>query len=140
MLKRRFFVVALAASTALLGVSTSESAFAATETYTHATATPTVDTAHCSGDVCGELTSSNSTTFDIRTWVPASGFSFFGHFELQTPEHTTFNTGQATWNPGGGGHTFQVPNRNGQYCATAWERVSSTSWENIGEVCWNISV
>ena len=43
--------------------------------------------AACGGDVCFSLASIYGTFF---AWAP--NYAFFGHFELQTPEHTVLNS------------------------------------------------
>jgi hypothetical protein len=69
----------------------------------------------------------------IRTY--AKSWTFYGHFELQTPNHQTLNSADSTWHPGTTGHIFSNVNGGiGTYCVTAWE-LQDAGWSNIGYVC-----
>lgn len=93
-------------------------------------------TLHCNRDLCAELLSSNSTTFKIEEYTTAN---FKGHFELQTPEHSTYNSTPDITYYAGSGHTFSVPAEDGSYCANQWEYLGPNDYMNIGGICWTIN-
>ena len=98
-----------------------------------------IGTPHCGGDVCGfvEEIDVENGTMQIRTYSTAE---FVGHFELQTPEHTTFNsTPNKTWGVGED-YPFDVPFAEGSYCVTAWKLLSAPdNYEKNGYVCWDVT-
>jgi hypothetical protein len=93
-------------------------------------------TLHCNRDLCAELLSSNSITFTIEEYTTAN---FKGHFELQTPEHSVYNSTPDITYYAGSGHTFSVPAVDGSYCANQWEYLGPNDYMNIGGICWTIN-
>jgi hypothetical protein len=100
-----------------------------------ALAMPTIPN-HCSGDVCANVPSVGGGKITIRVW--ANYYSFVGHFELQTPNHKTYNTTpDTTWHSGGPAKSWTLTDIYGQYCATAWQVAGGPgNYNQIGEVCW----
>jgi hypothetical protein len=89
----------------------------------------------CGGDVCAEATHVSGNVVTIRAWARNS--SFYGHFELQTPNHRTLNSIQSIWHAGGTGNYFNNINGGvGRYCVTAWEYFSGQYGE-MGYTCFN---
>lgn len=87
----------------------------------------------CNGNyLCANVAAQTYTTLYIHMW--SARYTFRGHFELQTPEHTTFNSGNTSNGPNGG-PTFPVPIVYGWYCATAWKENSTTSYTKLGYLC-----
>jgi hypothetical protein len=72
------------------------------------------------------------STLYIHMW--SSKDSFTGHFELQTPENTTFNSSNTKYYGNGSGPTFPVPIVYGKYCAIAWG-VKGTGYDKLGYIC-----
>jgi hypothetical protein len=88
----------------------------------------------CGGNDCSAWVSGSATTPTIRTYPPS--FTFFGHFELQTPNHEVFNSITSTWHAGGTGNFFNnIPGGSGSYCITAWEQTGTTGFTKIGGEC-----
>jgi hypothetical protein len=111
-------------------VSTAASAVASTTTTGQVT--HTVGTDPCGGDVCEQIYSVNNSngTYTIEVWAPTQ--TFYGHFELQTPEHKTYNSPDNTNHAGGLGHFFVVPQQSGVFAATAWETSGNGGYNKIG--------
>lgn len=93
-------------------------------------------TLHCNGDLCAELLSTTSTTFKIDEYTTAN---FKGHFQLQTPEHSTYNSTPDILYYAGSGHTFTVSAVDGSYCANQWEYLGTNDYRKIGGICWTIN-
>ena len=87
----------------------------------------------CNGDTCFSLASINGT-FDV--W--AQSLAFYGHFELQTPEHTTSNSPNKQ-NDVGEKYQIQEGKHNGKYCVTGWQLEGSSSYRKVGNVCMTIT-
>lgn len=71
----------------------------------------------------------------------ADEYSFYGHYELVTPEGKVHNSSER-FNGTGPGSDVYVPSDNGgsgEYCGTAWEANGEGGWTNIGHVCVDIS-
>lgn len=101
-----------------------------------------VTDSYCGGDVCMRaykpVNSQDPNDIVIRTW--AGGYTFKGHFQLQTPgNQAPHNIGNGVNPAGSSGATFVAPDLPGWYTVTAWQNTGS-SWENIGssqfELCW----
>lgn len=92
-------------------------------------------TPHCNGSLCAELIAANSSSFKIEEYTVTQ---FTGHFQLQTPEHTTYNSPDTTYGLGSG-HTFTVSAVDGSYCANQWKKNSTGAYDRIGGVCWTIN-
>jgi hypothetical protein len=90
----------------------------------------------CGGDVCFLQTSSHHAGF--LAW--ADNYPFFGHFELQTPEHTVRNsTPNKQWSVGTQ-YTFgSLPQDSGKYCMVEWQLVGTNSYDEIGYACMTIT-
>src|SRR5438477_3934901 len=93
------------------------------------------DTYYCNGDLCADpyfLPASN--VVDIEAWAWRS--TFYGHFELQTPNHKVLNSDNETWIGGGAnGWSFSnVVGGYGYYCVTAW-KYSNRAYSKIGYTC-----
>jgi hypothetical protein len=91
----------------------------------------------CGGDVCFSLASIYGT---FVAW--ASNHGFFGHFELQTPEHTVINsTPNEQWNVGVKHQFLQSGQKtSGYYCITAWQLVGTSGYRKIGDTCMTVSI
>jgi hypothetical protein len=88
----------------------------------------------CNGNyLCVNEAAQTLSTLYIHMW--AAKYSFVGHFELQTPEHTAFNSGDTRNYPNGSGPTFGVRVVYGWYCATAWGRTSPGHYNKLGYLC-----
>jgi hypothetical protein len=87
----------------------------------------------CYGDLCMNEAGQSINTLWIHAWAFTSNFR--GHFELQTPEHTTLNSAQKEYYAGGSGPTFSVPVVYGWYCGTAWRYNGGNSYTDIGYEC-----
>jgi hypothetical protein len=89
----------------------------------------------CNGNyLCVNVAAQTNSTLYIHMWSPT--YSFTGHFELQTPESTTFNSHpDQKYLGGGSGPTFPVSIVYGYYCATAWARTSSGGYNKLGYLC-----
>lgn len=91
----------------------------------------------CGGDLCFAQNAIHSAGF--VAWAQSVGF--FGHFQLQTPEHTTINTTpNLQWNVGVQAKVFGAPNVSGYYCMTAWQLVGTNGYNKIGYACMTITV
>ncbi len=90
--------------------------------------------AACGGDVCFSLASIYGTFF---AWAP--NYAFFGHFELQTPEHTVLNsTPNQQW-AAGQEYQFHAGDHNGYYCVTAWQLKGTNGYDKIGYTCMTVT-
>jgi hypothetical protein len=90
----------------------------------------------CGGDVCFSQAAIHKANF--VAW--AQSYSFFGHFQLQTPEHTTINsTPNNQWNVGVKHQFFPLPQVSGYYCITAWQLVGTSGYNKIGYACVTIT-
>ena len=89
----------------------------------------------CGGDACFSQASINRATF----WAWAQSLSFYGHFELQTPEHTVKNTKNEQWNVGVQRQFLDLPQDSGKYCITAWQLVGTNGYNKIGYACMTIT-
>jgi hypothetical protein len=71
----------------------------------------------------------------------ADEWQFFGHFELQTPNHKTLNSPKDSLHRTGTNNNYSFENvdgGSGQYCGTAWEYLGSPgSYSQIGYVCFD---
>jgi len=96
----------------------------------------------CSGDLCVQTQSCNSshTEVTIRLWADSTGF--FGHFELEDPNGVDYNYPpyNTNWSKGGG-HNFTVPLYLGDtYRGIAWRYTpSSDKYTNIGQVNFTVN-
>jgi hypothetical protein len=96
-------------------------------------------TYYCSGDVCADVVSKASAGFGIDAWAWKT--TFFGHFELISPNGTVYNMPKNAdiTNPAGGtSQHFQVPQVDGGYTVIAWQWVSKGNNKNIGEVGFSV--
>lgn len=90
----------------------------------------------CGGDVCFSQASLRQANF--VAW--AQSYAFFGHFELQTPQHTVYNsTPNKQWNVGVEHQFFPLPEVSGYYCITAWQLVGTNGYNRIGYTCMTIT-
>jgi hypothetical protein len=91
----------------------------------------------CYGDVCANVAAETASNLYIHTW--AFRTTFTGHFEVQTPEHTTRNSGDTRNVAGGHGPTFDLPNNAqgdyGYYCVTGWKKLGPGDYTNVGSFC-----
>jgi hypothetical protein len=89
----------------------------------------------CGGDVCAGWVGGPPSTPTIRVYPDS--YTFYGHFELQTPNHKVFNSITSTWHAGGTGNYFnKIPGGAGTYCITGWLQ-TGTTFTNIGGGCIN---
>lgn len=106
-----------------------------------ATAIPHAATG-CNGEVCMHITTpSSSGKVTVNVWTYASGYKFYGHYELLTgvldglPLGDSYNSPTGTW-----GHTNSYYWRNvsddggPQVCVIGWLYSGGTN-HNIGEPC-----
>jgi hypothetical protein len=98
-------------------------------------ATPALATPNfCTGDLCMNVAGQSLSTLYIHMW--AFNAKFYGHFQLQTPEHTSLNSTPNKWYyAGGSGPTFAVPIVYGWYCGTAWRYNGGGSYTKLGYGC-----
>ena len=89
----------------------------------------------CGGDACFSQAAINQATF----WAWAQSLSFYGHFELQTPEHTVKNTADEQWTVGAKRQFTGLPQDSGYYCITAWQLVGTNGYNKIGYACMTIT-
>jgi hypothetical protein len=90
----------------------------------------------CNGNyLCANEPGQSLATLYIHMW--AARYSFQGHFQLQTPEHTSFLSGDTRNYPNGSGPTFAVPVVYGLYCATAWGEKSPGNYYKLGYICFD---
>ena len=91
----------------------------------------------CYGDVCANVAAETYSQLFIHTW--AFKTTFTGHFEVQTPEHTTYNSSDKKNVAGGAGPTFALPNNSqsdyGYYCITGWRKNSPGNYTDVGYFC-----
>jgi hypothetical protein len=89
----------------------------------------------CNGHyLCAEEVGQSISTMYIDMW--AATYSFEGHFQLQTPEHTSASSRNQRNYPGDGNAvTFTVPVVYGNYCATAWKWNGGSSYTKLGYLC-----
>jgi hypothetical protein len=92
-------------------------------------------TTSCGGDACFSQASYHQATF----WAWAQTYAFYGHFELQTPEHTVKNTSNEQWNVGEKRQFLNLPQDSGYYCITAWQLVGTNGYNKIGYACMTIT-
>jgi hypothetical protein len=88
----------------------------------------------CGGDVCFSL---NSIYGGFVAWAP--NYAFYGHFELQTPQHTVANTSNKQWYVGVK-TLFGNQSHSGYYCITAWQLVGTNGYDKIGYTCMTVSI
>ena len=86
----------------------------------------------CNGNVCFESTSNGG----FQAW--AQSYPFYGHFQLQTPEHTSLNTTdrQMAVNTRYQIHASVV---NGNYCITAWQLNGDNGYNKLGYTCMSVT-
>lgn len=89
----------------------------------------------CGGDACFSQAAYHQATF----WAWAQSYAFYGHFELQTPEHTVKNTSNEQWNVGAKRQFTGLPQDSGYYCITAWQLVGTNGYNKIGYACMTIT-
>ena len=102
----------------------------------------TIGTPHCGGNVCAFVEDIDQAHNVIKI-IMYSTAEFYGHFELQTPEHTTVNSHPNQEWPVGEEKEFEVVFAQGQYCTTGWKLLDppdGNDYEKIGGTCWNISL
>lgn len=101
-----------------------------------------VGTPHCGGDACAYVNSINTTNNTIVIFAYPS-VAFTGHFQLQTPQHTSLNypkNGEKNFTSGQVA-PFSVPFVTGKYCFTAWKYLGSPGdYTKIGGTCFNVTV
>jgi hypothetical protein len=94
----------------------------------------------CSGDACARVYArgggQSAAEVYVRVW--ARSYPFYGHFELRVPGvRNPYNTGDATNYAGRAAATWEVPNNDGRFTVTAWQRTGPRSWGGIGSVSFN---
>jgi hypothetical protein len=75
---------------------------------------------HCYGAfLCMQVQNINGNVATIKMWP--NSISFYGHFELQMPNHRVGNSPQKEYYAGRTGYTFANWNGGtGKWCGTAW--------------------
>jgi hypothetical protein len=93
---------------------------------------------YCSGDVCAQVVSIASSGFGIDAWAWKT--TFFGHFELTSPNGTHYNEPMNAdiTNSVGARQHFHVPQVDGGYTVIAWQWVSKGNNKNIGQVGFSV--
>jgi hypothetical protein len=87
----------------------------------------------CTGNyLCVNEPGQSLSTLYFDVW--AARDRFYGHFEIQTPEHTVVNS-HDIWNYPSGGVTFALPVVYGNYCFTAWQRLGPGRYNKLGYGC-----
>jgi hypothetical protein len=91
---------------------------------------------YCEGNLCMGNINGNANNPDVA--MHADEYQFYGHYELQTPDHRTFNSADHLWGTGtGSNHAFgSDKGGNGKYCGTAWEN-NGNGYDKIGYICEN---
>jgi hypothetical protein len=117
------------------GMLTAEAASAAPYHGGVLTARATPDVVfYCGGNLCAgwEGAAANPT---IAAYAAAA--SFKGHYEVQTPNHKTFNDADGPKGAGAGNQFFfrNMAGGKGEYCVTDWQRLNNGTYNKIGYVC-----
>jgi hypothetical protein len=90
----------------------------------------------CMNDLCVTEAAQTYNVLYLDTY--ANNQSVDGHFEVQTPEHTAYNSPQKTYAPGSG-YTFALPYGSdadyGNYCVTLWKYLGPGDYEDIAYGC-----
>jgi hypothetical protein len=137
--KARIGIITAVTFGAISGVALAPTAASATplraSAIAAAAARPDILSYYCEDNICmGNANEGTSDKPDIAVY--ADEYTFYGHFELQTPDHKTYNSPEDTTHRTGTNNLFYfgVKAGTGQYCATAWEG-SNGDYEKIGYVC-----
>lgn len=85
--------------------------------------------------MCAAPLTVSGSTLTIEEY---SKVAFTGHFELQTPRGSTYNSADASY-LAGGNHVFSVPAVSGTYCATEWH-AGPSGYNSLGRVCFGVTV
>lgn len=89
---------------------------------------------YCEGNIC--MGDNNDSHEPVDVAVYADEYQFYGHFELQTPSHETFNSADTSWRTGTNNlHYFGEVDGHGEYCGTAWEKNAEGGYDKIGYIC-----
>lgn len=93
---------------------------------------------YCEGNVCAGWTGSASNP-DV--YFHADEYNFYGHYELQTPNHKSYNTVDSS-NGVGPDNNKMISGHSagkGEYCGIAWELNGDGGFDQIGDVCFETS-
>ena len=105
----------LTAATAVL--TTAQSASAATQ---------------CQGNVCIATVRLSPSAVTVRTYPPQ--YTFYGHFELETPNGGVYNSITSTWHQNGSGNYFNnINGGTGWWIARAWQPSGGGGYELLGD-------
>lgn len=134
-------MVALITSALALGASGEAQAQAKTDA---AAVSADAGSIVCSGDLCIQTISVNTTycLAVVAAWADTSNFK--GHFEMAVPSEDYVQNstgGNKEWYAGGANYKFTVPfyGEGAGYQATAW-RYNGSSYTDIGRVNFTINV
>ena len=99
-----------------------------------------VGVTHCGANACAQTISISPATnrIVIETWGLVN---FHGHFQLQGPGGTNFNSkgGDVNWTVDEP-YMFKVPFDEGHYCFTAWKYNGKPGdYTKVGGTCFDIS-
>ncbi|HEX3752877.1 MAG TPA: hypothetical protein VHW06_20075 [Streptosporangiaceae bacterium] len=87
----------------------------------------------CDGNyLCANVAAQTYSELYIHVWSAKD--TFRGHFQLQTPEHTSQSSAN-TLNGPNDGPTFPVPIVYGWYCVTAWKEIKVGDYTKLGYEC-----
>ena len=87
----------------------------------------------CNGNyLCANVAAQTYSELYIHVW--SAKYTFRGHFQLQTPERTSYNSANTSNSPSSG-PTFPVPIVYGNYCVTAWKEISVGNYTKLGYEC-----
>lgn len=87
----------------------------------------------CNGNyLCANVAAQTYSELYIHVWSAKD--TFRGHFQLQTPEHTSFSSANTSNSPSDG-PTFPVPIDYGYYCVTAWKEIKVGDYSKLGYEC-----
>ena len=89
----------------------------------------------CGGDLCMQVVAESGNVATIKMW--AYSYRFYGHFQLQMPNHRSTNgPNNQWWYAGGAGYTFASWNGGvGQWCGTAYSYNKLFGYSRAGYLC-----
>jgi hypothetical protein len=90
----------------------------------------------CIYDLCVTEAAQTYDVLYLHTY--ANNQKVTGHFEVQTPEQTHFNSPDGTYTPGNGATFALAYGSNadyGSYCITLWKKLGTNDYEDIAYGC-----
>ena len=119
-----------------LGIAAGITALSAAATLGFGAAPAMASPSFCAYDLCVTEAAQTYNVLYLDTY--ANNQTVTGFFRLQTPEHTTYDSPTATYNPGHG-YTFGLPYGSnsdyGNYCVTLYKELGPGNFEDIAYGC-----